>query len=135
LFGAVCYAGFVLATRRVGRDEDPSTSLLYSALFGTLVTSAILPGIWQPIAAGDIWKFLLIGVQGSIGQFFLIHAFTRAEASAIAPFGYAAILFATGWGIALFGEWPDGWTVAGALVITMAGLYVWSREMRAARAA
>lgn len=131
---AFCFAGFALTTRRVGRDENPSTSLLYSALFGTLATSAILPGIWHPIATGDIWKFLLIGVQGSVGQFFLIRAFTMAEASAIAPFGYVGIVCATGWGIVLFDEWPDGWTMVGALVITLAGLYVWSREMRAARA-
>lgn len=131
---AICYAGFALATRHVGRDESPSTSLIYSALFGTLVTSALLPFVWVPIARADLWAFLLIGVQGSVAQFFLIRAFTIAEASAIAPFGYVGIIFATGWGILLFDEWPDLWTVVGALVITGAGLYVWHREARIARA-
>jgi hypothetical protein len=28
---------------------------------------------------------------------------------------------------------PDPWTVAGAAIIVAAGLYVWSREARAAR--
>lgn len=130
---AICYAGFALATRRVGRDESASTSLIYSAMFGTLVTSAILPLVWQPIAAADLWGFLLIGALGSVAQFFLIRAFTIAEAAAIAPFGYVGILFATGWGILLFDEWPDGWTVIGALVIAGAGVYVWHRETRAAR--
>ncbi|SEM87955.1 EamA-like transporter family protein [Gemmobacter aquatilis] len=131
---ALCYAGFALATRHVGRDESPSTSLIYSALFGTLVTSALLPFVWVPIARADLWAFLLIGVQGSVAQFFLIRAFTIAEASAIAPFGYVGIVFATGWGILLFDEWPDLWTVVGALVIAGAGIYVWHREARIARA-
>lgn len=130
---AICYAGFALATRWVGRDESPSTSLIYSAMFGTLVTTILLPFIWQPIAMADLWGFVLIGALGSVAQFFLIRAFTIAEASAIAPFGYVGILFATGWGILLFDEWPDGWTVIGALVIAGAGVYVWHRETRVAR--
>jgi drug/metabolite transporter (DMT)-like permease len=35
----------------------------------------------------------------------------------------------------LYGEYPDIWTVIGALVIICAGLYVWHRETQAARAA
>ncbi|MDZ7909481.1 MAG: DMT family transporter [Gemmobacter sp.] len=130
---AICYAGFALATRWVGRDESPSTSLIYSAMFGTLATTLLLPFIWQPIAMADLWGFVLIGALGSVAQFFLIRAFTIAEASAIAPFGYVGILFAIGWGILLFDEWPDGWTVIGALVIAGAGVYVWHRETRVAR--
>ena len=130
---AICYAGFALATRWVGRDESPSTSLIYSAMFGTLATTILLPFIWQPIAMADLWGFVLIGALGSVAQFFLIRAFTIAEAAAIAPFGYVGILFATGWGILLFDEWPDGWTVIGALVIAGAGVYVWHRETRVAR--
>ncbi|MFN7051383.1 MAG: EamA/RhaT family transporter, partial [Gemmobacter sp.] len=110
-----------------------STSLIYSAMFGTLATTILLPFIWQPIAMADLWGFVLIGALGSVAQFFLIRAFTIAEASAIAPFGYVGILFATGWGILLFDEWPDGWTVIGALVIAGAGVYVWHRETRVAR--
>lgn len=131
---AFCYAGFALATRRVGRDENPSTSLIYSALFGTLVTSALQPVVWQPVAAGDLWQFVLIGLLGTGAQFLLIRAFTLAEAAAIAPFGYAGLVSATLWGIVLFDEWPDGWTVVGALVIVAAGIYVWHRETRATRA-
>lgn len=72
--------------------------------------------------------------MGALAQFFLIRAFTVAEASAIAPFGYVGIVFATGWGILLFDEWPDAYTLLGALVIAGAGVYVWQRETRASRA-
>ena len=72
---------------------------------------------------------------GAAAQFCLIRAYALAEAAVIAPFGYAGLLFATGWGFSLYGEVPDGWTVVGALVIVGAGLYVWHRETAAARAA
>jgi len=41
-------------------------------------------------------------------------------------------LFTTIWGFVLFGNFPDFWTIVGALIIVAAGIYVWARD-RAAR--
>jgi drug/metabolite transporter (DMT)-like permease len=82
---------------------------------------------------GDLPIFLLIGCLGTGAQLCLIRAFSLAEAGAVAPFAYVGILFATLWGVVLYGEWPDAATVLGALVIVAAGLYVWHRETRARR--
>ena len=68
-----------------------------------------------------------------IAQLFLIRAFTLAEASVVAPFGQLDLVFAAIWGLTMFGEFPDHWTIFGALVIAGAGLYVWHRETRAAK--
>lgn len=133
LGSAVCYAAFALITRRVGAQESAWTSMIYAAAFGTLAASVLLMPVWQPIPASDVPLFLLIGVLGSAAQLCLVRSFSMAEASAVAPFAYVGILFATGWGILLYDEWPDGWTVLGALVIVLAGLYVWHRETQAAR--
>jgi hypothetical protein len=32
------------------------------------------------------------------------------------------------WGIILFNNFPDFWTISGAIVIVGAGVYVWARE-------
>ena len=69
---------------------------------------------------------------GATAQLFLIRAFTIAEAGAVAPFGYVGLIFATLWGVLFFGEYPDGWTVFGALVVVAAGIYVWHRGARGA---
>lgn len=130
---ATCFAGYALTTRFVGDTEAPATSLMYSAMFGTIVTSVMMIWWFEPIATADLWGFALIGVIGTAGQFLLIRAYTIAEAGAIAPFGYVGILYATIWGVVFFDEWPDGWTIVGALVIAGAGLYVWHRETRASR--
>jgi drug/metabolite transporter (DMT)-like permease len=130
---AACFAGYALATRFVGDTEAPATSLMYSAMFGTVATSIMMIWWFEPIAVADLWGFALIGAIGTAGQFLLIRAYTIAEAGAIAPFGYVGILYATIWGVVFFDEWPDGWTIVGALVIAGAGLYVWHRETRASR--
>jgi len=125
---AVSYAGNALLTRLVGQREGPATAMLHAALFGAVITSLILPWFWQPIALVDLPKFIALGALGTLGQLCIIRAFSMAEASAIAPFSYLGIVFATLWGITLYGEYPDRWTLLGALVIAGSGLYVWHRE-------
>lgn len=134
LAGAVCYVGYALITRRIGQQESVWTALLYSTLIGAAATTLALPAVWKPIELGDLWLFVGIGVIGVIAQLFLIRAFTLAEASVVAPFGQLDLVFAALWGLTMFGEFPDRWTIVGALVIAGAGLYVWHRETQAARA-
>jgi len=128
LTAAVCYSGYVLLTRRVGSDEDVWTSLFYTGLVGTILLSLAVPFAWQPLSFSNVVVMFLIAGCGTIGQLFLIRAFTLGEAAMLAPFSYAGLIFAAFWGIVLFSEIPDIWTVAGALVIAGAGLYVWHRE-------
>ncbi len=131
---AFSFAGFALITRAMGAGESLWTSLFYAALFGTLITTAILPFVWTPIALGDLWGFVLIGLLGTLAQLCMIRAYTLAEAAVIAPLGYLGIVLATLWGLLFFAERPDAMTILGALVIVGAGLYVWHREARYASA-
>lgn len=134
LIGAICYSGNALLTRKLGRDEPVWTAMIWGAMVGTLATGLVLPAVWTPVALADLPFFLLIGALGTLAQLFLIRSFSMAEASAVAPFTYLGIVFATMWGILLYDEWPDRWTILGALVIAGAGLYVWHRETQARRA-
>ena len=134
LGAALCFSISALLTRHVGARESHWASLIWAAAFGTIATSLVLPFVWQPIAVADLFGFVLLGVLGAGAQLCLIRAFTLAEASAVAPFTYTGILFATGWGIGLYGEYPDQWTVIGAVVIVAAGLYVWRSETARTRA-
>lgn len=128
---AVCYATNALITRKVGSTETVWTSMVYASLFGTLVTSTLLPGSWVPVPLSDLPLFIAIGCLGTAAQLALIRSFSIAEASSVAPFGYAGIVLATIWGILLYGEYPDMLTILGASIIVIAGLYVWHRETQA----
>lgn len=129
LAGAFTYAAGAILTR-LAREDSTATSMLWSALFGTVATSLAVPFFWQPVEGQHIWAFVLLGLFGSAAQVMLIKAFTVAEAAVIAPFGYSGLVFAGLWGWLFWGDLPDRWTVIGALIIVGAGLYVWTREAR-----
>ena len=60
-------------------------------------------------------------------------AFTLAPASALQPFTYTQLVLVTILGWLVFGDLPDGWTVAGASLIVAAGLYsIYRARLRAA---
>jgi len=133
LLCALSYATSALLTRKIGAQESVWASMVYAALFGTIVAGAALPWVWHPIAAADLWRFGLIACLGTGAQLCIIRSFSITEAGIVAPFAYLGIVFATVWGVVLYDQWPDRWTVIGALVIVAAGLYVWHRENRASR--
>ena len=132
LGAAICYSGYNIITRFVGAREDPWTSLFYTALFGAMVFSIIVPFHWQPLSTFTITLMAVLSVMATLAQWLLIKALSLGEASLLAPIGYIALIFATLWGFLLFDDLPDQWTVIGALVIVASGIYVWSRERKAA---
>ncbi|CAM3179098.1 DMT family transporter [Paracoccus nototheniae] len=132
LAGAFTYAAGALLTRIV-RADSVATSVMWSAVVGSIATSLVVPFFWQPIALADLWAFALLAIFGTASQYLLVRAFSAAEAGVLAPFGYTGLVWAGLWGWLFFGQLPDLWTILGAAVIVAAGLYVWSREARAAR--
>lgn len=128
LGSAVCLAGYALSTRYIGLKENPFTALLYSGLICTAIMSLIVPFRWVAPSGEALMLMAVMGALGAVGQWMMIRAYAAAEASAIAPFSYAGLLAASGWGMVFFHQLPDFWTVIGALVIVAAGLYVWHRE-------
>jgi len=103
-------------------------ALFYTALVGALLATPLLLIEWRtPDLLG--WAMLLsLGVFGGLGHYFVIMAFRRATASVLAPFAYTELIWATLMGLLVFGDFPDGWTFAGAGIITASGLYVLHRE-------
>jgi drug/metabolite transporter (DMT)-like permease len=130
---AASSALYQIATRAVARTDPVETSLLFTALFGAVAASLVLPFDWhRPDTAG--WALLAAsGLLSGTGHFCIIHAFRHAPASTLAPFSFTQLLWATLSGFLVFGDLPDPWTLVGAAIIIASGLYVFYRE-RARRA-
>ena len=128
LGAAIFYSAYSLATRFVGADESPWTSLFYSAIFGAICYSIYIVFHWNPMSNNALLLTIIIGLFGTAGHICLIRALTLGEASLLAPFIYTNVLFTTIWGVVLFGNFPDFWTIVGALIIVAAGIYVWARD-------
>ena len=128
LGAAIFYSTYSLVTRFVGADESPWTSLFYSAIFGAICYSIYIVFHWNPMSNNALFLTVIIGLFGTAGHICLIRALTLGEASLVAPFIYTNLLFTTIWGLVLFGNLPDFWTISGALIIVAAGVYVWARD-------
>jgi drug/metabolite transporter (DMT)-like permease len=131
---AVLYGVYVNITRLLGPTERPWPTVFYTALVGAVVMSATVPFFWSAPRPAD-WPLLaLTGVLGGVGHYFIFKAYEAAQPSALAPFTYSHLVWATLLGFLIFGAFPDGWTIVGAVIIVGSGIYIWHRErLRAGR--
>lgn len=132
---ATFYALYQNLTRIARADADPLNALFYTALVGAVVTSLAVPFFWTWPTPVEWAMLVAAGFFGGAGHFAVIKAYERAQVSVVAPFAYTEIVWATLFGYAVFGDFPDLWTFVGAAVIAGAGLYVLHRERIKARPA
>ncbi len=130
LTSALCWAIGVVVTRLVQDSDHAVTTIFYTVAIGALITSFFVYFFWRPMGLYG-WALLAgIGLFSTLGQMLMIAALRHASPSVIAPFTYTQLLWATLFGVLIFGEFPDRWTWAGSAVIIASGLYVWNRERK-----
>ncbi|WP_321830182.1 DMT family transporter [Thalassovita sp.] len=125
---ALMFALYGLLTRYVARKDSASTSFFWTGTVGSVAMTAVGIWFWQPMSGGDwIWMATLC-VSGAFGHFLLIKCYEVGEASAVQPFAYLQLVFASALGVTLFDE-TIRWNVAlGASIIVAAGLFTLWRE-------
>jgi len=144
----LCYAAMILTTRKLCREESPvalafgiSVSFILVGAGGIIVTSIAgqsdLSIRWPYLFTG--WHVLEISVMGIIvacsflnltANIGLSKAYQSAESSWLAPFDYSYLVFATFWGVVMWGDVPDLLSFTGMFIIASAGSYVAWRERR-----
>lgn len=131
---ALMFATYALLTRMVARWDGPETSFFYIGVGGAAAMTLAAPFSWTPIHGAADWGWMLtLSVLALCGHFLMIKAYSVAEASVIQPFAYFQLVFVGLIGVFLFGEHPDGWTLAGGGIILSAGLYSLFRAARLGR--
>ena len=133
LGAAVLMAVYMIMTRIIRNKDDPAATTFYSTALGALILSVVVVFNWQAPTSMQWSLMVAMGAAGAVGHFMLVKAFHSAEASMLAPFTYAQVVAAIGWGYLVFVDVPSIWTVAGASVVIASGLYVWYRETRVKR--
>ncbi len=129
LVAAITNASYQIATRKV-REDDPKTSLLFTAAFGAIVTSLILPWHWSSPDAYGWFLMAASGFMGMLGHLCIIQAFRNAPASVVSPFSYSSLVWATIIGYAIWGDFPGTNVWLGASLIIASGLYIFWRERK-----
>ena len=127
LAAAVFWAIGMIMTRQV-RGDDTWTTLLFTALVGTVLTCLVVPFFWRSPSMTAWAMMLAMGLLGGVAHTLIIFAFRHASASLLAPYNYTLLVWATFYGWVLFEELPNLRTTIGAAVIVASGVYVWYRE-------
>lgn len=125
---ALQLAFWYLLLKRMAPTESRLTVTIYQTLFAALALGALALPTWQPLTPAALAATIAMGVSGSLGIFLMSWAFAAADASVVAPIDYARLPFVAILAFVAFGEVPDALTIAGALVITGAAIYIARRE-------
>jgi drug/metabolite transporter (DMT)-like permease len=129
LAAAVGQAGVTTTLRHLQRSENIASIVFWFAVAGILVGGLLMPafGHWHGSKA---LAFVIVGgLAGGLGQLFMT-ASLRAPVSAVAPFDYLQMVYATAYGWLLFSDAPSLYTASGATLIAGSGLYTAWRERR-----
>ncbi|MDP3820379.1 MAG: DMT family transporter [Burkholderiales bacterium] len=114
---AVSFAFVMLFARKQSRSDSVWTILLIQSLLPLVLLAAPAAWSWKPLLASDLLWILRAGGLGTLGLLCLTYAFTRLEASRVAPLEYSSFVWAAGLGYLLFGEVPTLTTALSAALI------------------
>ncbi len=131
---AFSIAFLITIVKKLPESETELVMMFYYGLVAILIALPFALWVWRWPTPFE-WLLLTgIGFIGALSQYLWILAFRAGEASAVAPFDYLRLLFAGMVGIALFSEYPDLWTIGGAVVVVASTVYIAQREARLKRA-
>lgn len=131
LASATLFAGFSLLTRRMAATETPESMQLISAISAAVLLAPAALWQWQAPADAGTWGLILLcGLVGGVGHQFMAMAHRHASSAVLGPFLYQQILYMALGGWLVFGQVPDAFVLAGALVVVASGLALLALEMR-----
>lgn len=98
------------------------------AFFSVFSTLILLPNFlmnYQPMSVRQLVFLILAGCSAAGGQLSVTAAYQHAPARDISVFDYSQVIYAAAFGIMLFGELPDVWSVIGYAIIIGTAFAKW----------
>ncbi len=128
---ALLFALYGLLTRYAARQDSAATSFFWTGTIGAVVMTIIGIWYWEPMTPGD-WRWMaILCVTGASGHWLLIKTYEVAEASAVQPFAYLQLVFASTIGLLVFGETLRPNVALGAAIVVGAGMFtLWRSRAR-----
>ena len=112
--------------RKLGLEGErgPVVVMFFSA-FSTLV---LLPNLllhYHPMTMKQLIFLIFAGMSAAGGQLSITTAYQNAPARDISVFDYSQVVYAAIFGLILFGEIPDVWSIVGYVIITGTAFAKW----------
>lgn len=126
IFGGFSAGTAYTFVRRLGLQgvKGPIVVAFFS-IFSTLV---LLPNFlmnYQPMSVLQLVFLIFAGCAAAGGQLSVTAAYQHAPARDISVFDYSQVIYAAAFGILLFGELPDVWSLIGYVIIIGTALTKW----------
>ncbi|MGG7567639.1 DMT family transporter [Rhodovulum sp. DZ06] len=126
--GAALFMALAQLTVRGMTKTETSSAIVLWFTISCCGYAALSAPLWAMPSAKEWGLLLMAGVLGGVAQAGLTEAYRSAEASLIAPFDYASLIFAAAIGYVVFSDVPAWTTAAGSAVTVAAGIAVIRRE-------
>jgi drug/metabolite transporter (DMT)-like permease len=129
LGGSFSFSVLMLITRSL--RATPDVVMASSQFVGTFLLGAVMaPFGWVTPTPGSLVLFAAAGLISVTALFCVNRSLKLAPASAVVPYQYTMIVWAVMFGFLVFGDVPQPATIAGAVIIISAGLYIFLRERK-----
>ena len=116
--------------KKLAGRENPFQILLVNNMIGLCIATVVVIAVWQS-PTGAQWALLAgIGLCMAVAQTCFVNAMARADASFVAPFSYATLIFASFYDLIFYNAIPDRVTVLGAMIIITGAIWLTLREAR-----
>lgn len=123
-----------LIKRLTGR-EIPLQILWFNNTIGCIIATIAVLFVWQPPSAGQWMALATLGTMMATAQACFIQGMKRADASFVAPFQYATLIFAGLYDFVGFSAIPAATSILGAGIIIAGGVILAWREAHTTRPA
>ena len=125
-----------MATRRFSREVSSVAVSFYAGVAVLIMGAVMIPfDGWQTPSPAQLGGVALAALALIAGYLTVVMAMRVGEVAVVAPFRYTSLLWAVAMGFLVFGDLPDGWTLAGAALVIGSGVYAFYRERALARRA
>jgi drug/metabolite transporter (DMT)-like permease len=123
LAGGISAGGAYACVHALGRRQvDPRLIVLFFSAFSCLAAVPFMVADFAPMTLPQVGALIGAGATAAMGQFGVTAAYRFAEPRSIAAWDYTNILFAALFGLLLFGQIPDAWSVLGFVAIVVSAL-------------
>jgi len=119
----------VFVSKLVLTEKTPAIVFWFS-LTATGLSLLTVPFGWVVPTPMETATLVAAGLLGGVGQILLTSSYREADASVVAPFDYASMIFALLIGYFFFAEVPSWTMLGGAALVVLAGILIIWRERK-----